>query len=89
MSTITVTASSVAPGKPAKRLPMVEATTDQDGFTVTMLALRKMKVDTRKIPMGLARILYNAGVAFARLDKTTEEERMRTRNLMIWPVTDK
>lgn len=65
---------------------MIEPTTYTDGFTATMKALREMGLDLKGIPLAKARLIYNAGVAFSRTDGATEQERLRTRNLMICPV---
>lgn len=65
---------------------MIEATTPMDGFDATMKALQAMGLDLKGVPMGVARVLYCSGVAFAKSDRTTEEEKLRWRNSIIWPV---
>lgn len=72
-----------------KPKPMIEATTQLDGFDATMKALRVMGLDMKGMPMGVARVLYSSGVAFAHTDKATENERTRWRNSIIWPVKEK
>lgn len=69
--------------------PMIEMTTDMDGFTATMKALREMGLDLKGVPFAKARLIYNAGVAFSRTDVATEQERMSLRNLMICPIKQK
>lgn len=91
MITNTITVSGAAfsppmPAKPVEQPKMVEATTPLNGFDVTIKALREMGLDLKGVPMGLARMLYRSGVAFAKTDQATEEEKLRWRNSIIWPV---
>lgn len=68
---------------------MIEPTTEMDGFTATMKALRDIGLDMKGVPLAVARVIYSSGVAFSKSDRSTEDERMRWRNSIIWPVTDK
>lgn len=96
MTTSTITVSggfterpvTARPAKPVEKPKpqMIEATTTMDGFVATMKALHETGLDLKGIPMAVARMLYNSGVAFSKSDKTTEDERLRWRNSIIWPV---
>lgn len=68
---------------------MIELTTDMDGFSVTMKALKAMGLNMKGISIGAARIIYNSGVAFAKTENLSEKELNLWRNRCICPVKGK
>lgn len=61
----------------------MNTTETPDGFTSTMKALRKLKVNMKGVPLSIARMIYDSGVAFSSTDPTTEEDRRAWRGSII------
>lgn len=70
-----------------EKMPMlVKPDLGQDGLMATMKALRLMGLDLERVPMAILRMIYFSGVAFAGSDKSTEAERQKWRDSVVWPT---
>lgn len=65
---------------------MVKPDLGMDGLMATIKALRLMGLDLERIPMAILRMIYFSGVAFARTDGSTEAERQKWRDSVVWPT---
>lgn len=64
---------------------MVKPDLGQDGLMATMKALRLMGLDLERVPMAILRMIYFSGVAFAGTDQSTEADRQKWRDSVVWP----
>lgn len=85
-TTITVSGFGVELPLPSRpKAKMVKPDLGMDGLMATIKALKALGFDLERLPMAVARMIYFSGVAFAGSDSSSEEERQKWRDSVIWP----
>lgn len=84
-TTITVSGFGLEEEDLLDRPQMVKPDLGLDGLMQTLKALKLMGMDLERIPMAILRMIYFSGVAFAKTDGSTEADRQKWRDSVVWP----